>query len=351
MKINQQVIAVVAAFISVSSLQSSTPVPLYNPDTARDFFSSPLSITTSITLAPLKSFFDATQEKIAVNDPHFFSQAFSAFIKKNYNQVDYAETLSRDGRQITEFLVLSNQYNFSTEQTYTGLRLFHNKLKEVSLVDDTVMEVVLKTLPVELDRHFPFNPLHSAKQKSPAKMVENIMLTEFTDHLTKPTTSTEQFFSGLSQTIATSLKEVGAHDETEMRNRLRTLTIRLVDLLLNKTMWYPQHPESIWQSFLQAANSISQLCSSNLINHLDDADELYRTLTSRFVWFLEQFGNQMPVSWFDTVEADVSGRLVPFLESVELDEGIRSKKQSLLAALARGKTLAIAQQTHGLLLD
>ena len=197
MKINQQVIAVAAAFISVSSLQSSTPVPLYNPDTARDFFSSPLSITTSITLAPLKSFFDATQEKIAVNDPHFFSQAFSAFIKKNYNQVDYAETLSRDGRQITEFLVLSNQYNFSTEQTYTGLRLFHNKLKEVSLVDDTVMEVVLKTLPVELDRHFPFNPLHSAKQKSPAKMVENIMLTEFTDHLTKPTTSTEQFFSRL----------------------------------------------------------------------------------------------------------------------------------------------------------
>jgi hypothetical protein len=350
MKINHQVIKAVAAFISVSSVHS-TPLPLYNPDTARDFFSSPLSITTSITLAPLKSFFDAAQEKTSITDPEFFSRGFSAFIQKNYNQSDYADTLSRDGRQVTEFLVLSNQYNFSTEQTYTGLRLFHNKFKETGLVDDTVMEVILKTLPVELDRHFPLNPLHSAKQKSPAKMVENIILTEFTDHLTKPTTSTEHFFSGLSQTIASSLKEVGANDEMEMRNRLRTLTIKFVDLLLTKTMWYPQHPESIWPSVLQAANSISQLCSSNIINHLDDADELYKTLISRFVWFIEQFGSQMPVSWFDTVEGDVSGRLVPFLESVELDEGIRTKKQSLLAALARGKTLAIAQQTHGLLLD
>jgi len=350
MKINHQFYLFIVVSI-ISFPLHSAPILSYNPDVTHQLFLPSALTTNTPALTSLKSFFDTAEEKTKKTDPQFFSQAFSPFINTVYNQTHYAEMLSRDARHVAEFLTLSNHYNLTTEQTYTGLRLFHNKFKEVALIDDTVTDLLLKTLPVELDRHFPLNPLHSAKQKSPAKMVENIMLTEFTDHLSKPKASTEQFFSGLSHTIANSLKEVGAHDETEMRNRLRTLTINFVDLLLSKTMWYPQHPESIWPSFLQAANSISLLCSKTIINHLDDADNLYGSLVSRFNWFIQQFGSQLPTSWFDTIQHDVSNGLVPFLETAELDEGITSKKESILTALAHGKTLAIAQQTHGLVID
>ncbi len=350
MKINHQVIAGILIYVTTSSLHA-TPLLSYNPDAARESFVPPSFVTDVIILAPLKNFFDEAQEKVKPTDDHFFSHALSPFINTTYNQANYADILSRDGRHVTEFLALSNQYTFTTEQTYTGLRLFHNKFKEVTLIDDTVMDVILKTLPVELERHFPLNPLHSAKQKSPAKMVENIILTEFTDHLSKPKTSTEQFFSELSHTLATSLKDVGANDTTEMRNRLRSLVIKFVDLLLSKTVWYAQHSESIWPSVLQAAQSISLLCSKTIINHLDDADELYTTLTSRFIWFIQQCGSQLPVAWFDAIENDISNGLVPFLETAPLDEGIKSQKQLLLSALAHGKARSIAHQTHGLIID
>lgn len=358
MKINRSVIMLLSILSSLSPIFSLHGIVIqeggktnYNPDVARDYFSSPSLVATSIALAPLRSFFEAAKEKAAPREESFFSYALSPFIEQQYNAIGYADLLSRDARHISEFLVLSNEYKFSAEQTYTGLRLFHNKLKEASLVDDTVMNHILEALPSELERHFPLNALQSAKQKTPAKMIENIMLTELTSHLEAPKTSTEKFFTGLSHTIAQSVKDIGVNDEAAMRERLRTLTIRFVELLLNKTVWYTQHPESIWPSFLQAAHSISLLCSNRVINHLDDADEMHKTLVSRFVSFIDQSGHQLPVSWYENISSDLDNCLVPFLEAPELDAGVTPKKKIIMNAIIRGKTCAIAQQTHGLMLD
>ncbi len=322
-----------------------------NPDATRDYFNTPSPISSPVATISLRSYFDAAKEKAAPHEESFFSHAFSPFIQEQYNAVGYADLLSRDARHITEFLVLSGEYNFTAEQTYTGLRLFHNKLKEASLIDDTVVDHILAVLPVELERHFPLNPLNSAKIKSPAKMIENIMLSGLTTHLEAPKTSTENFFTGLSHTIAQSVKDIGVNDEAAMNERLRSLILKIVELLLSKTIWYAQHPHSIWPSVLKAAHNISQLCSNRIIAHLDDADEAYRTLVTRFVFFIEQSGHQLPVSWYENIESDLNNGLVPFLESPELDDGISSKKQLLLNALVHGKTCAIAQQTHGLLIE
>jgi len=322
-----------------------------NPDTARNYLDGSPLAAGPIASISLRSYFDAAKEKAAPREDTFFSHAMSPFIQEQYNAIGYADLLSRDARHISEFLALSSEYNFTTEQTYTGLRLFHNKLKEASLIDDTVMNHILEILPVELERHFPLNPLGSAKQKSPAKMIENIMLSELTTHLEAPKTSTEHFFTGLSETIAQSVKDIGVSDEAAMRDRLRSLTLKMVELLLSKTIWFAQHPQSIWPSLLKAAHTISQLCSNRIITHLDDVDEAYRTLVTRFVFFIEQSGHQLPVSWYENIESDLANGLVPFLESPELDEGITSKKQLILHALVQGKTCAIAQQTHGLLIE
>jgi len=299
----------------------------------------------------LKDFFTAAEKQIAKTDPSFFSRAFSPFIKEHYNATGYSDHLSRDGRHLSEFLQLTNEYNLSTEQTYTGLRLFKNKLGEAPVIDDTVTTHVLETLSCELERHFPLSSLQSSKQKTPAKMIENILLTEFTDHLEKPKQSTDAFFTDLSQTLAKSVKEIGVSDQQAMRDRLRMLALQCAQHLIEKTVWFAQQPESIWPSFLKIAHHISLLCSHRIIQHLDDADDLYKLLISRFTFFIDQVGQQLPLSWFENIESDIRGSLVPFLESPELDSGITSKKELLLQALAGAKMCAIAQQEHGLLLE
>jgi hypothetical protein len=135
-----------------------------------------------------------------------------------------------------------------------------------------------------------------------------------------------------------------------MRERLRGIVFRLADILLSKTLWFIQQPESIWPSVLQAAHSISLLCSNGIINHLDDVCELHKTLISRFISFVDQSGHQLPVSWYTAIESDLSEGLVPFLENPELDGGITPKKEMLINALARGKACAIAQEQHGIII-
>jgi hypothetical protein len=353
MKINRSVItvtALVVSFLPAMPLTSGTQNLSYNPDILQSYLLTTIPITDNPLHKPIATFFDTAKTKVVPLHPDFFSHAFSAFIQSTYNGAGYAELLSRDSRHITDFLQLSNEYKLSTEQVYTGLRLFLNKLKETDFVDDTVTNHILSTLPEELDHHFPLNPMNSVKQKTPSKLVENIMLTEFTNHLQKPSVSTELFFKDLATTITTSLKEVGANDESAMRERLRGVVFRLADLLLSKTLWFIQQPESIWPSVLQAAHSISLLCSNGIINHLDDVCELHKTLISRFISFIDQSGQQLSVSWYTAIESDLSEGLVPFLENPELDGGITPKKEMLINALARGKACAIAQEQHGIII-
>jgi len=353
MKINRSVItvtALVVSFLPTMPLAAGTQNLSYNPDILQSYLLTATPITDNPLHKPIATFFDAAKTKVIPLHPDFFSHAFSSFIQSTYNGTGYAELLSRDSRHIADFLQLSNEYKLSTEQVYTGLRLFLNKLKETDFVDDTVTNHILGTLPEELDRHFPLNPMNSVKQKSPSKLVENIMLTEFTNHLQKPSVSTELFFKDLATTITTSLKEVGANDDSAMRERLRGIVFRLADLLLSKTLWFIQQPESIWPSVLQAAHSISLLCSNGIINHLDDVCELHKTLISRFISFVDQSGHQLPVSWYTAIESDLSEGLVPFLENQELDGGITPKKEMLINALARGKACAIAQEQHGIII-
>lgn len=331
-----------------TTLATILPATAYNADAP---YRAPTIINTQAAPITLRSFFADAEKKGSLQSPTFFSQALVPFLNEQYNAVGYADHLSRDGRHLSEFLQLAHEYQLSTEQTYTGLRLFKNKLLEATVIDDTVTMHVLEAFAYELERYFPLNPLNSIKQKTPAKMIENIMLTEFTSHLEKPATSTDQFFTSLSHTIAQSIQEeTGLNEEKATRERLRALTLQAAQHLISHTLWYAQHAESVWPSFLKIAHTIGLLCSNRIITHLDDADDLYRSLVARFATFLDQTGHQLPIEWYENVESDLTNGLIPFLESPELDACITSKKEFLRQALMRGKTCAIAQQNHGLLL-
>ena len=344
-------VSIAKTFFTAILFVSRSAAPQYTSYAPDIHYQSPTIISAEATPITLRTFFTDAEKKGTLQSPAFFSQALVPFLTQQYNAAGYADHLSRDGRHISEFLQLAHEYNLSTEQAYTGLRLFKNKLVEATIIDDTVTMHILEAFAHELERYFPLSPLNSVKQKTPAKMIENIMLTEFTNHLEKPTIGTDQFFTSLSHTIAHSIQEeTGLNDEKATRERLRTLALQSAQHLISHTLWYAQHPESVWPSFLRIAQTVALLCSNRIIIHLDDADDLYRALVARFVTFIDQAGHQMPIDWYENVENDLTNGLIAFLESPELDACITTKKEFLHQGLLRGKTCAIAQQKHGLLL-
>lgn len=295
------------------------------------------------------AFIDVYQSHSTDSRSTLFSKVMGPFITKTYNQTDYAKTLSQDGRHITDLLSAANMLNLTAEELYTGLRLFKTKLQRVEVIDDTVTSHILRALPSELEGYFPLQPSTQKKTGAHAQQIESTLLDGLTNHLQQPSQQLDQFLTDVSHKIAGSLTAPHETDEHMMRERLRQMVLRFVEQLISKTMWYPQHHEGIWQSFLNCAHNIHLLCDSRVINHMDDRDEIHWLLCQRFATFLDQYGAALPLSFYDTVESDLHKHMIPFLESAELDAGISPKKQSILDALAKGRIKADAFHNHGLI--
>lgn len=231
-------------------------------------------------MAPLHDFFDhaatsTTRNPQTVEDKNtFYCKAMSLFVSKMYNTPKYAEHLSQDATHVTELLHLSKEYGLGQEAVYTGLRLFHNKLKEADIIDDTATGHLLQEFPKLLEQFFTSEEPATEKMNSlhsPAKVMENMLLAEFTAHIQRPTVALDTFFNNLARKMAKAVPAQKPHesDQLIMRERLRTQVSSFLEQVIGKTMWYPQNYESIWESVTSMAHNVHMLGANGILNHMD----------------------------------------------------------------------------------
>ncbi len=289
-----------------------------------------------------------------------FNGSLQNYITEVYNARGYAQQLSQDGTHIIELLELCNDLGLDATTVYSCLRLFYNKMKAAELVDDTVVQQLLEPLPNLLKKYF--------KKKEEEQIVrsnvtflrentENIMLSRFTEHydyfqkepdmfITKLTNEIDQAYQ---QELAKMRSETSKNDEdAAMTERLRQTVVKFFEITLGKTIWHMQAYEGIWDSFLSLANNLQMLGVHGILDHMDDLDDLLWSLVHRFNFFLDLRGSTLPPAFFDEIESDIASGAVFFLEEAELDEGIKSKKELLIKALANAKTKSIAFRRSGI---
>lgn len=289
------------------------------------------------------------QDKVAT-----FQSSWNRFIKNLYNKPSYAQTLSQDGAHINQFLDLSNELNLGTEAVYVCLRLFYNKMKDCEVIDDTVVSQVLDIMPERLEHHFVNTKRPTADLKFMKKNLENMLLNKFTYNMPQFKAAPDAFLSTLSQEIAGYFKrEVEQLEkekiETEARERLRTMIIKMFEMVLSKTVWQPSMHHGIWHSFKSIAQGLEKLASHGIIDHSDDLDDLHWALTLRFKFFLDLAGSSLPSAFYADIEHDLMNKNIFFLEYQEQDEAITSKKDTLILALLQAKTKALAYERSGII--
>lgn len=285
-----------------------------------------------------------------------FQKSFIKYVKEIYNKRNYANILSQDGSHILQFLDLSNEMNLGPETVYVCFRLFYNKIKACELIDDTVVLQILNPLPSLVGRYFVSENTQDFHTNLSiiSKNIENILLTKFTDHLIDFQNEPESFVSKLATELTLYYqKEVETiqkqHMKEESVNRLREITIRFFDTALGKVIWDPSMHVNIWESFISMGQGLGQLATDNILNHMDDLDDLLWTLVHRFCFFLDLTGTRLPLSFYQEVETDLENGAVFFLEYKEQDEGITTKKETIMHALVQAKTRALAYEKKGIL--
>ncbi|MFA5074924.1 MAG: hypothetical protein WC436_02365 [Candidatus Babeliales bacterium] len=282
------------------------------------------------------------------------------FLKEVYNEKGYKRKLSHDGSDILDILELSKKLNLNAEYDCTWIRLFYNKYKEINegdFIHDTVLIQLLESLSNLLERHFKQENEYSAPTFDFLKeSVEKILLNKFTEHLTNFQNDPGNFLSDISSEIGKNFrKEVKKAEQVvstqEEQWRLKQAVIKLLEIMTSKIGWSLANHESIWPSVVEIANGFQNLGSHGILDHMDDLDDLQKTLTLRFCYFLKVAGSHLPNTFYDEVENDLKSRIIFFLESEEQDEGIKSKKEILLNAVKKAKSKAVMFEKTGILPD
>lgn len=337
---------------NVDTFINSDPTPLhFSTKRMRDFFSiSKISQSDTNTCR-------------GIDIKEHFNKSFFGFIKNVYNKRSYGKALSQDGSHIVEFLELSNDLKLDTSTTYVSFRLFYNKIKsyDCEIIDDSVIQQILRPISTLLSRHF-----NQVAHKEMLDLdflrnhTEDLLLSRFTKHYDVFQDEPGEFLTKISDSIVETIKKElernkksqnQIQEEFEMQERLRQTVVKFLELALNKTIWNIKAPEGIWNSFLSIANHIHMLGVNSVVNHMDDLDDLYWSLVHAFTRNLDLFGAHFPLEFYDEVESDLVHDVVYFLEAPEQDEGIKTKKETIIDALAHAKAQAVAYHEHGLLPD
>lgn len=326
--------------------QEATP-SVFSVRSLRSFF-------TQHSPQPFENIPSLGQPKTTISD---FQSSFLRFIKEEYNKPTYAEEFSQDATHVVEFLEISDEMNLSVDHIYVCLRLFYNKLKAAEALDDTVTMQLLNNLPILLKRHFDNDDDETDSRMDLnfiKKSSENLILSRLTDHHTQFRATPDLFISNLAHDLCSIFnqeqerlkKEV---ELNEYRERLRQTVIRFFETALSKVVWNPKAPEGIWSSFIGIGNGLRSLATNNVIKHMDDLDDMFKSLTLRFCYNVDLFGGALPLQFFDEVDHDLNNGLVLFLEAEEQDAGIKSKKDEIKDHLMQAKTKALAYLKNGII--
>ncbi|QQR49738.1 hypothetical protein IPF37_02750 [bacterium] len=287
-----------------------------------------------------------------------FNQSMGKFIREMYNTRHYVQTLSQDGTHIVEFFSLAHELNLGAHEVYVGMRLFNQKLKawDCEIVDNTVVLQILPAFAEALPHYLNTKKKSSSKNdlRFIRRHTENLLISRFTENFRSFKKDPDLFLSDLSYDIAASIKKqlrtleqrsAQLEEEQEVRARLRQQSVRFLETMLGKQMWNFRSPEGVWDSFLTVANDLQLLGTNGVIDHMDDLDGLLWDHTNRFCYYLDLTGGSQPMDFFDEIEQDLANGVIYFLEADEQDDGIKTKKETLLDALAQAKTKAIAFET------
>lgn len=286
-----------------------------------------------------------------------FNESLVSYVKEVYNSRNYPQLISQNGRHVVEFLELSNELNLDVQSLYTCIRLFHNKIKECELIDDTVMIQILKPLSALIGNYFePEEELSIFNKNTMSEEIEKILTFKITDHFQDFKERPIEFLKELALEINEyTQKEFNKYKKTTTKEisleRLRFMLIRFLENALNKIIWDASFYEGIWESVITIANDLQVLGNYFIIDHMDDLDDLLWSLTQRFCYFLDLYGSSLPLSFYEEIEYDLRNKVVDFLEAEELDDGIKSKKSFLTYALMKAKAKSYAFEKKGLFTD
>lgn len=283
-----------------------------------------------------------------------FDEILQSFIPDFYNSPAYATKFSSNGKDLINLLSVINRQTLGDESVvyaYSVLKLFNDKIKQCEIIDISVATEILETLPKLLGEYFDEN------QRSEIEILETIVKNSFFRALNLEinknfwgnttnyfnTVSFEDFSKVISQDVSQFISYKS--DYIENRQRLRSMTVRFLENLLNKTIWTTKNnSDPACDNFISSINSIDisllNLAQAGILDHIDDLDSLKWSLVHRASYFVDLINPS--ADFCNAIATQITKGAMPLLDDEEQDRYITTKREIFVDALTKARIKALA---------
>jgi len=274
----------------------------------------------------------------------FSPEGLNGFIKNVYNLPKYGtEILPNDFSHMLQFLQYGIDADLGVSFAQSVFKLFGNKLKSASYVNAYVFADTLAPLESILKNYF------SAPKTRPKQVlkttINDVLYSSFLSQFDFFKRDPKTFFNNLSGEILTSLGHELASTQKEIqKEQLRQTAIRFFELCASKLVWSPEDATEMWRTVQLISKRLAHLMKHNIISDVDHLDDLFWSITHRFCFFVDLFGSDLPLAFYQNIRQDLIRKKGVLCKLEEQEKLITSKTEHIMKAVTTGEAKARARE-------
>jgi len=184
-----------------------------------------------------------------------------------------------------------------------------------------------------------FNKNFDLLQESVNKLLCQAFVQRFATFKEKPTA----FLHELSGSIVDSFYDQEQVIGDISLEEFRVAVNNFIELGLNKLVWHPEDGIQTWKLTKTIANELSQLAEVGVLTD-DTLQDLYVALTTRYCFFLDLVSIDLPTTFFEDMKKELSSQTIQLIDSGELENCIKTKRQCLMAAVLEAEAKSAAER-------
>jgi len=308
------------------------------------FYYLALFVIAGITFIPIHSSNSAiNQERLDAYAPLVMSgNGIRNFFSKTFNMTEFAQDIfPNDFSSLAQCLKYVKSRPQPLNHARHVLRLFSIIVRRCNYINASAASLFLEDATPILKSFVQdtANKNFELWQKSVDKLLTDAFMQRFALFKDKPTA----FLHELSGSIVDSFNDpeqvLGDISLEEFRSAANTF----IELSLDKLVWHPQDGFQTWKLTKTIADQLSQLAEVGILTD-DTVQDLHNALITRYCFFLDLVSVDLPGSFFESMKQELSSQTVPLLDSGELENCIKTKRQCLTSALFEAEAKSLAER-------
>jgi len=281
----------------------------------------------------------------AQSTTHQSTNIFKALTYELKNPLYQTEILPNDLGYLTRLVANGVTNNHSPYYLRSITKLFSNMLKKAEYTNASAVDRFLEQFKTDAQPYFALQvsrsyitnaALYDAHMLDRFKStVNNALYFKFSSDYESFRSDPTQFLENLSGEILNLAQEEITHEQ------LRQGIIRFFEIALGKLIWDVTNPEKSWSITKKIADDLAYLLEVNILSDVNDLDDLYWTLLSRYAYFINVTATDTHPSFFTALKDDLATGNIILFELAEQDTMIESKlsylQRTIFAAEAQSR--------------